>query len=153
MDKGAICVKGLASLEYLNHPDRLKYPLRRKGGRGNGEWEQISWDEALDTVAEELTRAKDAYGPESLIFMRGSFKGGYQGTHLTRFANAFGAPNIASMASVCYVPRVNGSMITHGYNPVPASSRAEICCSPTAMPSRCGMRSRSWIFWSWQTCL
>lgn len=119
VNKGAICLKGLASLEYLHHPDRLKYPLRRKGDRGSGQWEQISWDEALDVVAAELTKAKTVYGPESLILMRGSFKGGYQGTHLTRFANAFGTPNIASMASVCYVPRVNANVITHGYNSVP----------------------------------
>lgn len=119
VNKGVLCAKGLASLEYLNHPDRLKHPLRRKGGRGDGQWEQISWDEALDTVAQELTKAKTVYGPQGLIFMRGSFKGGYQGTFLGRFANALGAPNIASMASVCYVPRAVGSNLTHGYNPVP----------------------------------
>jgi anaerobic selenocysteine-containing dehydrogenase len=118
VNKGALCAKGLASLEYLNHPHRLKYPLRRKGERGGGEWVQISWDEALDAVAEAFTKAKAEYGPESLVFMRGSFKGGYQGTLLGRFANALGAPNIASMASVCYVPRVYGSVFTHGYNPV-----------------------------------
>ena len=119
VNKGALCAKGLASLKYLNHPDRLKYPLKKNKDYNGGEWERISWDEALDTVAHELTQAKTAYGPESLIFMRGSFKGGYEGTFMSRFANALGAPNIASMASVCYVPRTLGSELTCGFNPVP----------------------------------
>ena len=59
--------------------------------------------------------------------MRGSFKGGYEGTYLTRFANAFGAPNVASMASVCYVPRVHGNVLTYGYNPVPDYANPPAC--------------------------
>jgi len=119
VNRGKLCVKGAASLDYLRHPARLKYPLRRTGERGSGRWERIPWDEALDTVADQLLNAKTAYGPESVVFMRGSFKGGYEGAYLARFANAFGAPNIASMASVCFQPRVNGSVFTHGFNPVP----------------------------------
>jgi len=116
---GKLCLKGAASLDYLRHPARLKYPLRRTGERGSGQWECISWDKALDEVAKSLIKAKTMYGTESVVFMRGSFKGGYEGAYLARFANAFGSPNIASMASVCFQPRVYGSMITHGFNPVP----------------------------------
>jgi anaerobic selenocysteine-containing dehydrogenase len=119
VNRGALCTKGLASSDYLYNPSRLKHPLKRVGEKGGGAWEQVSWDKALDLVADEFIKAKTSYGPESLAFMRGSFKGGFQGTYLSRFANVFGVPNIASMASVCYVPRVNGSIITHGYNPVP----------------------------------
>ena len=119
VNKGALCIKGLASLEYLYHADRLQHPLKRAGERGGGKWQQISWDEALDVVAGEFVKVKATYGAERAVFMRGSFKGGFQGTYLARLANAFGSPNIASMASVCYVPRVHGSMLTHGYTPVP----------------------------------
>lgn len=119
VSRGKLCVKGEASLDYVHHPARLRYPLRRAGERGSGRWERIPWDKALDTVADQLLQAKTTYGPESVIFMRGSFKGGYEGAYLARFGNAFGAPNIASMASVCYQPRVNGSVFTHGFNPVP----------------------------------
>ena len=52
VNKGRLCLKGAASLEYLNHPGRLKKPLKRQGPRGSGEWKEISWDEALDTVAD-----------------------------------------------------------------------------------------------------
>jgi len=57
VNRGKLCVKGLASLEYLYHPNRLKYPLRQAGRRGEGRWQRISWDEALDLVASELRRA------------------------------------------------------------------------------------------------
>jgi len=127
VNKGVLCVKGKASLAYLHHPDRLTHPLKRAGERGEGRWQRVSWDEALDTVAEGFIKTKTSYGAESLVFMRGSFKGGFQGTYLARFANAFGAPNIASMASVCYVPRVHGSVLTYGYTPVPDYANPPAC--------------------------
>jgi len=119
INKGRLCPKGAASLEYLNHPGRLKNPLKRQGPRGGGSWREISWDEALDTVAENLLKTKAAFGPEGLVFIRGSFKGGYEGAHLARLANVLGAPNVASMAPVCYIPRVNGNQLTYGFEPVP----------------------------------
>ena len=51
VNKGALCPVGRASLEFLYHPDRLKHPLRRAGGKGEGKWKQIGWDEALDVTA------------------------------------------------------------------------------------------------------
>jgi len=71
INEGALCAKGLASLEYLYHPDRLKHPLKRVGERGEGKWQQITWDEALDTIAADLTKAKEQYGAESVAFIRG----------------------------------------------------------------------------------
>ncbi len=119
INKGRLCPKGEASLEYLNSPGRLKKPLKRLGPRGGGSWREISWDEALDTVAENILKTKAAFGPEGLVFIRGSFKGGYEGAHLARLANVLGAPNVASMAPVCYIPRVNGNQLTYGFEPVP----------------------------------
>jgi thiosulfate reductase/polysulfide reductase chain A len=55
-NRGELCKIGLSSLEYLNHPDRLKHPLKRKGGRGGSQWEQISWDEAFGLAADGLTQ-------------------------------------------------------------------------------------------------
>jgi anaerobic selenocysteine-containing dehydrogenase len=119
VNKGQLCRKGRAGLEYLHHPDRLKKPLLRVGPRGSGRWREVSWDEALGRVAEGLERTRDTFGTEGLVFIRGSFKGGYEGAYLARLANVLGAPNIASMAPVCYIPRVLGSQMTFGYNPVP----------------------------------
>ena len=49
-----ICLRGLSGLDITYHPDRLKYPMRRVGERGEGKFERISWDEALDTIADKF---------------------------------------------------------------------------------------------------
>jgi anaerobic selenocysteine-containing dehydrogenase len=118
LNKGKLCPKGLASLEYLYHPDRLKQPLRKVGKRGEGKWSSISWDEALDSIAERLIKSKQTYGAESVVFIRGAAKG-LQDDYLTRFANVFGSPNITSMAHVCFIPRRLGSVMTYGYYSIP----------------------------------
>jgi anaerobic selenocysteine-containing dehydrogenase len=48
---GTLCSKGLAITQLAYHPDRILYPMKRKGAKGEGKWERISWDEALDTIA------------------------------------------------------------------------------------------------------
>ncbi len=113
LTRGALCPKGLASLELLYHPDRVKHPLRRVGERGEGKWQQISWDEALTTIATEMNKAKNNYGAESVVFLRGAAKG-MQDNVFTRLANAFGSPNITSMAYVCFHARANALNTTFG---------------------------------------
>jgi anaerobic dimethyl sulfoxide reductase subunit A len=61
------CLRGHALRQQLYAPDRLKYPLKRVGPRGAAEFERISWDEALDTVAAELIRIKETYGNASIL--------------------------------------------------------------------------------------
>jgi anaerobic dimethyl sulfoxide reductase subunit A len=57
-----ICLRGLASLDITYHPDRLKYPMKRVGKRGEGAFERISWDEALDTIAAKFKNIAERYG-------------------------------------------------------------------------------------------
>lgn len=113
LNMGALCVKAHASVEIRNHPGRLKHPLIRKGKRGEGRWQEVSWDEALGRIADEMNNAKDKYGPESICWLRGAAKG-IQDNVFTRLANVFGSPNITSMASVCYFPHVNAMRFTFG---------------------------------------
>ena len=61
------CVRGFGQLERVNHPDRLRHPLRRVGPRGTGRFERIGWDEALDEVARQMRRVRDAYGPAAIL--------------------------------------------------------------------------------------
>jgi anaerobic selenocysteine-containing dehydrogenase len=114
LNQGALCPKGLASVEYLYHPDRLEHPLKRLGKRGEGKWEQISWEEALNTISGKLKKAREEHGPESVAFIRGGAKG-LQDDYLTRFANVFGSPNVTGMAHVCAIPRRNASRLTYGF--------------------------------------
>jgi anaerobic dimethyl sulfoxide reductase subunit A len=60
------CVRGRSYRRRVYAPDRLKSPLRRTGPRGSGQYEEISWEEAVDTVAENLTRVKETYGNSAI---------------------------------------------------------------------------------------
>jgi len=116
LNRGALCPIGQASLEYLYHPDRLTRPLRRVGERGGGEWQQISWDEALNLTAEALNKVKQEDGPEAVMMVHGSAKGSMD-THLVRLANAFGTPNVVCSDYVCHVPRMLAAELTFGFFP------------------------------------
>ncbi|MBN2654813.1 MAG: molybdopterin-dependent oxidoreductase [Nitrospirae bacterium] len=95
-----ICLKGLSHLERTYHPDRLKYPMKRIGKRGEGKWQRISWDEALDTIASRITEIKEKHGSDSLVFMP---VGGGTSTVLNsrsgwRLANLLDAQAVASIS-------------------------------------------------------
>ncbi len=66
-DELKACPKGRAYRQRVYAPDRLLYPLKRVGEWGKGEFERISWDEALDAVAAELTRIRQRYGPAAVL--------------------------------------------------------------------------------------
>jgi anaerobic selenocysteine-containing dehydrogenase len=116
LNRGALCPIGQASLEYLYNPDRLVHPLRRTGERGEGKWQRISWDEALNLAAEALNKVKQEYGPEAVAMVYGSAKGSMD-THLVRLANAFGTPNVVCAEYVCHMPRVVAAELTFGFFP------------------------------------
>src|SRR2546421_36799 len=63
---GVICAKVARYAERVHHPDRLMHPLRRKGPKGSGAFERISWDDALDLTAEAMLAAERRYGPEAV---------------------------------------------------------------------------------------
>ncbi|HMM19131.1 MAG TPA: molybdopterin-dependent oxidoreductase [Selenomonadales bacterium] len=66
------CLRGRSQRKRLYHPDRLRYPMKRVGGRGKGRFARIGWDEALDTIAAELTRIRKAYGNEAIHLIYGT---------------------------------------------------------------------------------
>jgi len=118
LNRGELCTKGLASLEYLHHPHRLRHPLKREGERGSGRWQKVSWDEALEEISIHLNKIKSESGAESVAFVHGAAKG-LQESYLSRLANVFGTPNVAWQGHVCFVPRVLASRITYGFYAVP----------------------------------
>ena len=116
INHGTLCSKGLASAQLAYHPERLTHPVKRLGAKGSGKWERISWDEALDTIAERLLRYRDAFGAESVVLGYGT--GRENEAVIYRFANLFGTPNVLTAGHFCYGPRIATSILTCGTNPI-----------------------------------
>ncbi len=99
------CVRLAAAKEFIYHPDRVRYPLKRKGERGENRWEKVSWDEALDDISSRLGSIIKEYGPESLMLTLGT--GRTTEWPLTRFLNLVGSPNIVGQNQICFGPVIN----------------------------------------------
>ena len=116
INHGTLCSKGLASTQLVYHPDRLTYPVRRIGPKGSGKWQRISWDEALDAIAERMLDYKERFGAESIVLGYGT--GRENEAVIYRFANLLGTPNVLTAGHFCYGPRIATSIITCGTNPI-----------------------------------
>ncbi|MCJ7782297.1 MAG: molybdopterin-dependent oxidoreductase, partial [Desulfobacterales bacterium] len=114
--RGYLCPKGSAAPELLYHPDRLTHPLRRVGERGENRWKKVSWEEALNEMADKLTQVKRESGAEFVAIGQGTGRPHTEWT--ARFAHAYGTPNFIGPAHICYLPRVIASGMTLGRLPV-----------------------------------
>lgn len=126
LNRGTLCAKGIAQIERLNHPDRLLYPMRRKGARGEGKWERISWNEALAILSENIKKRIDSDGPQSIAFAQGTPKG-LELFLLLRLANLLRVPNISTPGNVCHMPRETASHLTCGFFPIPDYDHSPAC--------------------------
>ncbi len=116
ISRGTLCPKGIASIQLVYHPDRVLYPMRRKGEKGEGRWERISWNEAYDILVSKISEFKNQYGAESIVLGYGT--GRDNEAFIYRFANLLGSPNVLTAGHMCYGPRVSTSIITCGNLPV-----------------------------------
>jgi len=66
--RGRNCAKGPATLNQIVDPDRILYPLRRAGARGEGKWERVTWDEALDDIAARIRGALEEGRNEEIMY-------------------------------------------------------------------------------------
>jgi anaerobic selenocysteine-containing dehydrogenase len=110
--KVAHCPRWKAQLDFIYHPDRLLYPLKKTGNRGEGRWQRISWDEALDTIAKNLQAIKNKYGPESVVFYIAYPKEPRPYFH--RLVHAFGSPNYCTESSNCFSGTWIAANLTYG---------------------------------------
>ncbi len=113
------CTRGRAYLRRQYHPDRLKYPLKRVGKRGEGRFERITWDEALDRLAGQMQRVRETYGNSALFVPYGT--GSYSqlnGSQTARrlmnlFGGCLGIYNSYSWAAInAATPTVYGTLET-----------------------------------------
>jgi len=113
-NQGRLCPRCLALTQYVYHPDRLKYPLKRVGERGEGRWQRLSWDEAFDIIEKKLNDIKEKHGPESVIFLQGTGRDVIEWLYL--LAWSYGSPNrVFGLSGVaCYTPRLLVNWVTHG---------------------------------------
>jgi anaerobic dimethyl sulfoxide reductase subunit A len=134
------CARGVGQIERTYHPDRLKYPMRRIGPRGSGQYQRIGWDEALDTVAREMLRIRETYGNAAVL--DASRTGSQSMLHgrvaAQRFLNMFGGctdlwSNMSAEAEVFAV------RITYGENDYKSAGR-----EPTDY-----VNSKLILMWGW----
>jgi anaerobic selenocysteine-containing dehydrogenase len=109
LNEGKLCPKAFASMQWVYSPQRLRYPLKRVGEKGEGKFERVTWDEALDIIANKLKEQKEKYGPESLAILspqRRSYS-----DYLYRFLIAHGSPNYGH-SGLCAIQRAFGFAYT-----------------------------------------
>lgn len=97
-NRGRICAKGQAGINQVYDPDRILYPMKRVGKRGEGKWKRISWDEALNEVAGKLRAVRESGKPEEFFFHYGRNR--TQG-FTDRFTKAFGTPSVFNHTAIC----------------------------------------------------
>jgi len=117
--KGAFCIKGIRGALGLTYgPSRIVHPLRRAGPRGSGQWTQISWDEALDEMADRLAAVRAQHGP---LAIAGAVSGAYfsRGLIVALLMRSLGSPNWMINQDLCggcraVSARATGLNITSG---------------------------------------
>ena len=101
-DIGRLCCKGNSAIPSLYDPERLTTPLKRVGPRGSGQFQAISWDEAIVAAAAGLHKAKQQYGARSIVW----FSEDHSFTHIQQdITDALGSPNYSNHANLCDTAR------------------------------------------------
>jgi thiosulfate reductase / polysulfide reductase chain A len=94
----SLCAKGQSGPTINNYPDRLLYPMKRVGARGEGKWQRITWDEAYGMIAPRIRKAMDDGKPEEVAIQIGRSR---IGEEMTRFLNAIGSPSLFNHRALC----------------------------------------------------
>lgn len=119
INRGTLCPKGIAGLQGLYDPDRIRTPLKRVGKRGEGKWQPIPWEEALATVNNSLQRLREQGEPQRLALWTGGPRG-LMRSLWERFLEAFGSPNLVDDRYEWEGPPMEGLHLTQGVQNLPA---------------------------------
>ena len=137
--KGVLCMKGAFSPKAFAHPDRILHPLKQIGARGDDNWQQVSWDEAMDDIAERLKKVVDQYGPEAFAIAQSNATGIADSGLARRFMNNLGSPNWTSGVAYCMGNTAAVNRMVYGWFP-----RADILNSKCIVLFGHDPRRHSW---------
>lgn len=112
MGTKSICLKGNAAVLTPYSPDRIQYPMKRVGEKGEGKFERVTWEEAMEDIAARFAENKEKYGPESLGILSPEFFP-VLGTVGRRFLNVYGSPNYLH-SGICALQRRASRQISIG---------------------------------------
>ncbi|MCH7485373.1 MAG: molybdopterin-dependent oxidoreductase [Proteobacteria bacterium] len=112
--EGKMCAKGQAGVNQVYDPDRILYPLRRVGKRGEGKWKRITWDEALTEVAGRLKKLRDEGQPEKFMFHYGRMKASSSKLIKSVFLATYGTNTIGNHTSICEGGKWTAQELTWG---------------------------------------
>jgi thiosulfate reductase / polysulfide reductase chain A len=127
----ADCPRAGQAMDYHDHRERINFPMKRVGKRGEGKWQRITWDQALDEIAGKMLELRDRHGPESVLTMGGSYKGAGDAS-CWRWSNLWGTPNILYQGKNCGEAEllsewaVYGDQSAIGNAPVPGVTRCYV---------------------------
>lgn len=119
LNRGTLCPKGIAGLQALYDPDRLRSPLKRIGNRGEGRFEPISWREALHQISKVLKELREKGETHQLVVLGGRYRG-LMRSLWERFLKAFGSPNYIDNQFRWEDPPLEGLLLTQGIYELPA---------------------------------
>ncbi|MCX6012305.1 MAG: molybdopterin-dependent oxidoreductase, partial [Chloroflexi bacterium] len=109
-----LCFKGIGGPQLFYSPERLKYPLKRTGKRGEGKWQRISWDEAVDTIATNIKKIREQDGPTAVAVSCGTARP--HQANVRRFMNIWGTPDRLGYPHNCMTPKLALLAITYGWS-------------------------------------
>ena len=112
--KGKICAKGAAGINQLYDPDRILYPMKRVGKRGEGKWKRITWDAALTDLASRLKKLRDEGHPEKFMFHYGRMKASSSKIIKSAFLGAYGTGTVGNHTSICEGGKWTAQELTWG---------------------------------------
>jgi anaerobic selenocysteine-containing dehydrogenase len=110
--RGRNCAKGPATLNQVHDPERILYPMRRSGPRGSGQWQRVTWDEALDDIAGRIRKALVEGRPKEIMYHLG--RPGHELVYLQRVFHAWGIDGHNSHTNVCSASARAGYAFWHG---------------------------------------
>ncbi|MFC2058942.1 molybdopterin-dependent oxidoreductase, partial [Chloroflexota bacterium] len=109
-----LCERSVAAVDFHYHPDRVNYPLKRVGERGEGKWERITWDKAIDEITHKLDSLRAEFGPESVAVLGGGHATVAE-VAFQRWCNLWGTPNYFWQGKNCGEAEYLAESAIYGY--------------------------------------